>query len=69
MTKTCSLIVLLFLLFFAPGILAADAPGFDLTATQEEFQSLLPHLSCQRLFHHEQFVARHRPDVEFTWWE
>src|ERR1035438_4009265 len=37
MTKTCSCIVSRFLLFVAPGILAAEAPRFDLTATQENF--------------------------------
>jgi trehalose/maltose hydrolase-like predicted phosphorylase len=42
MKKTCSLIVLLSLLFLAPGILAADAPGFDLTATQENFGLYFP---------------------------
>ncbi len=40
--KTCSVIALLFLLFFAPGILAADAPGFDLTATQKNFSLYYP---------------------------
>ncbi len=42
MTKACSLIVLLFLLFFVPGILAANAPGFDLTATEENFSLYFP---------------------------
>lgn len=42
MTKTCSLFVSLFLLFVTPGILAADAPGFDLTATQENFSLYFP---------------------------
>lgn len=42
MTKTCSLIVLLFLLFLPPGILAAAAPGFDLTVTQKNFNLYFP---------------------------
>ena len=42
MIKTCSFIVSLFLLFIAPGILAADAPGFDLTATRENFSLYFP---------------------------
>jgi len=42
MTKTCSLIVLLFLLFLAPGILAAASPSFDLTATKENFNLYFP---------------------------
>jgi hypothetical protein len=42
MRKTCSFIVLLFLLFLAPGILAAAAPSFDLTANQENFNLYFP---------------------------
>ena len=42
MTKTCSLIVSLIFLFRAPGILAAQAPEFDLTATQENFSLYFP---------------------------
>lgn len=42
MIKTCSLIVLLFLLFLAPEILAATAPSFDLTATKENFNLYFP---------------------------
>jgi len=42
MTKRCSLFVCLFPLFLTPGILAANAPGFDLTATQEGFNLYFP---------------------------
>jgi trehalose/maltose hydrolase-like predicted phosphorylase len=42
MTKTCSLIVLLFLLLLAPRIIAESEPGFDLTATQENFNLYFP---------------------------
>ncbi len=42
MTKTCSLVVLLSLLSFPSRILAADAPGFDLTATQKNFSLYFP---------------------------
>ncbi|MGA7340581.1 MAG: hypothetical protein WBE72_19110 [Terracidiphilus sp.] len=42
MTKTYSLIVLLFLVFLAPEILAAGPPNFDLTATQENFSLYYP---------------------------
>src|ERR1039458_8650969 len=42
MIKTCSFILSLFRLFIAPGILAADAPGFDLTATRENFSLYFP---------------------------